>query len=99
MRPHMAVKLMCKLLYVLEINLFEMLLLVMYIFVSVNLKPPHPLPMPTGEEVLPENWVGALPKPLPYLRAKSIFFCYNFSYPVNTLTKNLIPYLFICTDA
>ena len=51
----MAIKLMCKLLYVLEINLFEMLLLVMYIFVSVNLKPPHPLPVPTGEGVLPEK--------------------------------------------
>jgi len=95
----MAVKLMCKLLYVLEINLFEILLLVMYIFVSVNMKPPHPLPMPTGEGVLPENWMGALPKTLTLFKSKIDFFCDNFSYPVNALTKNLIPYLFICTDA
>jgi len=58
MRQHMAIKLMRKLLYVLEINLFAMLLLVMYIFVSVKLKPPHPLPMPTGEGVLPEKLGG-----------------------------------------
>jgi len=49
---------MCKLLYVLEINLIEMLLLVMYIFVSVNLKPLHPLPMPTGVGILPEKLGG-----------------------------------------
>ena len=49
---------MCNLLYVLEINLFEMLLLVLYIFVSVNLKPPHPLPIPKGEGVLPEKLSG-----------------------------------------
>jgi len=53
----MAIKLMCKLLYVLEINLFEMRLLVMYIFVSVNLKPPHPLPVPTGEGVRVGNFL------------------------------------------
>jgi len=54
----MAIKLMCKLLYVLEINLFEILVPVMYIFVSVNLKPSDPLPMPTGEGVLPEKLDG-----------------------------------------
>jgi len=43
---------------VLEINFFEMLLLVMYIFVSVNLKPPDPFPMPTGEGLLPEKLGG-----------------------------------------
>ena len=59
MRQHMAIKLMCKLLHVLEINLFEMLLPLMYIFVSVNLKPPHPLPLPTGKGVLPEKFVHA----------------------------------------
>jgi len=58
MRQHMAIKLMCKLLYVLEINLFDMLIFVLYIFVSVNLKPPDPLPMPTGEGVLPEKLGG-----------------------------------------
>ena len=58
MRQHMAIKLMCKLLSVLEINLFEMLLLVIYTFVSFNLKPPHPLPMPKGEGVLPEELGG-----------------------------------------
>jgi len=62
----------------------------MYIFVSVNLKPPDPLSMPTREGVL--GW-GHFRKPLPYLTAISIFFCYNFSYPINALTKTLIPYL------
>ena len=59
MRQHMAIKLMCKLLYVLEINLFAMLSLVMYMFVSVNLKLSHPLPLPTGDGVLPEKLGGA----------------------------------------
>ena len=54
----MAIKLMCKLPYVLEVNLIEMVLLVMYLFVSVNLKPPPPLPMHTGEGVLPEKLGG-----------------------------------------
>jgi len=61
-----------------KLILFEMLLLVMYIFVSVNLKPPDPLPIPTGEEVLPEKLGGYFRKPLPYLRAKLIFFATIF---------------------
>jgi len=72
----MAIKLMCKLLYVLEINLFEMLLLVMYIFVSVNLKPSDPPYAHRGGGTPRKIGWGHFRQPLPYLRANSILLPY-----------------------
>ena len=51
--------------------------------------------MPTGEGVLPEELDRSTSKNSysVFLKSKIDRFCHYFSFPVNALTKNLIPYV------